>query len=257
MKNIHIVNGNSAAGTLKFVLKNDNLTITNTVYCFNDFLSIGPLFQIESEIGQQKRKKYLSELIREIDSDYPLSEVTDNISEFINFNFNEYDRVTVWHGNNSPERILKFLCCSVIENKKLYEVDISKLQTEERVPFAVGECSPESVKTLLNMSIKIPQEDDTKSTQKWNQITASKSKLRLYDFGKIENAPDTFFDQLIIEQCTNEFTLALKIVGQVLGESNQLIGDTFITFRLLHLIKEKSLNYYGDLNNIKTLLVKI
>ena len=256
MKIIHIVNGNSAAGTLKSALKKDNIYITNIVYCFNDFLSVGPLFQIESKIGQKKRKTYLSELIREIESDYPLREITNNISEFLNVNFNDYDKVTVWHGNNSPERILKLLCCSVIENKNLYEVDISKLQTEERIPLAVGECTPESIKTLLNMSKKIHQEDYTKSAQKWNQITSSKSKLRLYNFGEIENAPENYYDQLIIEQCTNEFALALKIVGKVLGKSNQLIGDTFITYRLLQLIKAKSLKYDGDLNNIKTLLVK-
>ena len=257
MKSIHIVNGNSAAGTLKHVLKNDKKYSTNIVYCFNDFLSIGPLFQIESNIGQLKRKTYLSELIHKIDSDYPLNEIINDISECINFNFSDYDNVIVWHGNNAPERILKLFCCKIIRNKKLYEVDVSKLQTEANIPYAVAECTPESVKILLNSSSKVSQEDYTKSNQKWNQITLSKSKLRIYNSsGNIENVPETFYDQFIIEKCTNEFTLALKIVGIVLGESGQLIGDTFITYRLLYLIEAKKLKYYGDLNNIKTLLVK-
>ncbi len=256
MKNIHIVNGNSAAGALKFVLKKDIKHSTNIVYCFNDFLSIGPLFQIKSKIGQQKRKTYLSKLIYKIDSDYPSNEIINDISKFINFNFSDYDNITVWHGNNAPEMILKLLCCKIIENKNLYEVDISKLQTEERIPRAVGECTSENIKFLLNSSNKISQEDYIKSNEKWNQISSSKSKLRRYDFGNIENVPENFYDQLIIEQCTNEFTLALKIVGIVLGKSDQLIGYTFLTYRLLYLIEANSLKYYGDLNNIKTLLVK-
>jgi len=256
MKSIHIVNGNSAAGTLKYVLKKDKKDSTNIVYCFNDFLSVGPLFQIESNIGQIKRKTYLVELIHKIDSDYPLNEITNNISEFINFDFSDYDHIIVWYGNNAPENILKLLCCKIIGNKKLHEVNISKLQTEETIPFAMGECTPEIVKILLNSSSKVSQEDYNRSNQKWNQITISESKLRIYNSGNIENVPETFYDPFIIEQCTNEFTLALKIVGIVLGESDQLIGDTFITYRLLYLIEVKRLRYYGDLNDIKTLLVK-
>ncbi len=64
MKNIHIVNGNSGAATLKYALKDTDPDNTNTIYCFNDILFVGTLFQVESNIGHQKRKLYLTESIQ-------------------------------------------------------------------------------------------------------------------------------------------------------------------------------------------------
>jgi len=254
MKNIHIVNGNSGAATLKYVLKKAGTQNTNIVYCFNDILSVGPLFQVESDIGQQKRKTYLSNLIHKIDATYPLIEIINDIPEFLNFNFSDFDTVTIWHGNNTPERILKFFCCKIIDDKNLYEIDISK--SGERTSCSMGECSPESVRILLNSSKKISQEDYIKSREEWNQITLSESKLRVYRKEKIESVFENFYDQLILEQCTTEFTPAQKVIGITLGKSGQLIGDTFITNRLLFLIEHQQLQYFGDLNNIMSLLVK-
>lgn len=257
IKSIHIVNGNSAAGSLKFVLKKEKIDDTNKVYCFNDFLSTGPLFQINTSSGQQKRNSYTSKLINKVDSNYPLNEIIDDISDFIRFKFSDYDKVIVWHGNNAPERILKFLCCKFTDNKNLYEVDISTFQTSGKIPWAVGECTPETIETLLiNSSKKIFKQDYVECNQKWDQINKSESNLRILNLGNIEDVSENFFDQMILEQCTNEFIPALKIVGKALGKSKQLIGDTFIVYRLFHLIETKSLKHQGEMNNIRSLLVK-
>ena len=257
MKNIHIVNGNSAAGSLKFILKKENIDSVNEVFCFNDFLSTGPLFQIESDNGLQKRRSYISKLINKVNSNYPLNEIIDNISELKEINFSDCDRIIVWHGNNAPERLMKLLCCKFINNEKLFEVDISSFQIDKKTPRAVGECTPQTLLTLLNNGLKkISQEEYSENIKTWDKLTLTDSDLRILNQGNLENVSESFFDQLILEQCTNEFTPALKIVGKVLGKSKQLIGDTFIVYRLFHLIETKRMKHQGEMNNIRSLLVK-
>lgn len=253
MKKLHIVNGKSAAGSLKQLFKEDAL---NEVYCFEDFLSIGPLFNIDTKIGQEKRKLYFSELANKINSDYPLNTITNSLSNFKNIDFTPYKDITIWYGNNAPEYLLMLLCCKFIENKKLYKVNVSKEKIEDRIPLAVGECRLEVLKELINSSTKISKENHIAYNKQWNEITLSDSKLRVKKNDVIESVSESYYDELIISQCTDNYLFALRIVGATMGRTEQLIGDDFISYRLKYLIEKKKINYSGDLNNIRTLQVK-
>lgn len=254
MKKLHIVNGKSAAGSLKQVFKDDNL---NEVYCFEDFLSIGPLFKIDTNIGQDARRLYFSELIQKTNSDYPTEKVTNNISDLEKFDFTPYKKITIWHGNNAPEYLLKLLCCKFIENKKLYKVNVSKEKIGIRTPIAVGECTLETLRELVNSSSKISKEKQKEHVKEWDEIALSESKLRIKNNDKIEAVSDDYFDDLIISKCTDDYLHAFRIIGQAMGETDHVIGDNFITYRLMHLIDKKKINYTGNLKNLRDLHVKI
>lgn len=257
MKNLHIVSGKSAAGTLNFVFKEQKNSNDNTVYCFNDFLSIGPLSDLTTPKGIEERSQYLFNMINKaFNEELSIKEIQNDIKHLYNYSFSDYDRIIVWYGENASEKLLKLLCCKLVNQSQLYKVNVSTEYLDGYALQAVGECSPENMEKLLSCIKKISLEEKKQHTEEWNRITQSKALLRIYDSGKIKNANEFYFDRLILKKCTDDYTLMFKVAGEVMGSSEQVITDTFIIYRIFHLIKMKQLQYSGDLNIIRTLLVK-
>lgn len=246
-----------AAGTLNFVFKDLKLTNDNFVFRLDDLLSVGPLFKIETSKGIEERKSYTEKLIKKVDPDYPLSEDV-NIIDLLNFNFSKFDEVIIWHSENAPEKILKLLCCELVDKCKLFEIDIFKAKDiNGNIPWSIGECDPETIKNLLNTIIKISDNEYLKCKQKWERLTVSEEKLRIYENGLIINVLETYYDHYIIEQCTDEYISAINVVGRVLRKSNQLISDTFIMYRLFRLIENKDVEYTGNISDFRQMIIKL
>ncbi len=52
---------------------------------------------------------------------------------------------------------------------------------------------------------------------------------------------------LFLENTSNEYQNAFHVVGDVMGESDQRIGDTYLAYRVYQLIQLGKLSYQGDL----------
>lgn len=258
MSDLHIVNGSSAAGLLRLVFKENKTSTENKICCFNDFLAVGSLYNLTTKEGIKQRGDYLSNLINKT-SDEKISgkEIQKDLTTFYSHTFNNYERVIVWYGENTSEELLKLLCCNLVKQSLLYEVNVSSEKIEKYKACAVAECSPEIIKQLLSKAKKVSQKEYEDNSKAWNKVMQSKSLLRIYQAKKIESVQEDYFDKSILNECKNEYTLLLKIAGQVMGKSEQQITDTFIIYRIQHLIEAKQLAFLGDLNNIKEVKIKI
>ncbi|OAD41442.1 DUF3658 domain-containing protein [Polaribacter atrinae] len=258
MSYLHIVNGSSAAGLLSFVLRENKINKENKVCCFNDFLAVGSLYNLTTKEGIEQRSTYLYNLINRTSREKKSSkEIQKDLTTFYKHTFNNYEKVIVWFGENTSEELLKLLCCNLVKQSLLYEINVSSEKIEEYKLRAVPECSPEIVKQLLPKAIKISKNEYEDNNKEWNKINQSKSLLRIYQAKKIESVQEDYFDKSILEECKNEYTLLLKITGQVMGKNKQLITDTFIIYRILYLIETNQLAFLGNLKNIREVKIKI
>lgn len=48
-----------------------------------------------------------------------------------------------------------------------------------------------------------------------------------------------------------------RVVGEVMGESDQCIGDTYLAFRIYQLIQQQKLSYQGNLGSLGKLKIRL
>ena len=81
----------------------------------------------------------------------------------------------------------------------------------------------------------------------WEKWTQTKDVLRIILKEKIVAVPEDYYDLSILENTSNEYQNASHVVGDVMGESDQRIGDTYLAYRVYQLIQQGKLSYQGDL----------
>lgn len=252
MRKIHIVNYSTSVEFLKDLFSENKIADENSVYCFDEFLSIGPLFEIETKNGMEKRREYSNKILELIG--YPhIPNDKNEITGLFNFDFSKFNRVIVWHGKNPQEQLLKAICCQVIPQNILYEIDISK------APFIDGsarprtseECDNRTLKLLLSTDKQIGLQDYSIFKELWKKVSLSKKELRIYTGDeKIVSVPESYFDQLIIDSCNEEYMSAMRVIGTVLGSSKQSITYTFIAYRIIYLINQNRIISNHDIQNL-------
>ncbi|WP_307840171.1 DUF3658 domain-containing protein [Bacillus cereus] len=82
----------------------------------------------------------------------------------------------------------------------------------------------------------------------WEKCSQTKDILRILLNGKIVAVPEDYYDAFILENTSKEYQKASRVVGIVMGESNQCIGDTYLDFRVSQLIRQGKLIYQGNLS---------
>lgn len=63
---VHIVFGDSAAGTLRYFFKKNQNEYEGDVINFREEYSVGPLYEIDTEAGHRKRIKWVEKLLNEV-----------------------------------------------------------------------------------------------------------------------------------------------------------------------------------------------
>lgn len=227
----HILFGDAAAYTLEYVLKQQKWH-TARVFGVLDDLALGPLHSLEHRI--EYVKKMLHGLYAPEADDVDC--ITDNLKRFWHKPFDRDLPVVVWHGANASEQLLLAFCCARIQQNRLYHLDLS---AQARPYRAAGECAPDAFSAMLPAVEPIADALYQHRRALWQDISQSTNHLRIYREGAVVSVDDDYYDALILEICRekNGFVPLLRIVGEVLGRSEQLVGDTFITARVVYLIE--------------------
>lgn len=66
-----------------------------------------------------------------------------------------------------------------------------------------------------------------------------------------------YYDNDILEHTPDEFMRAARVVGTVMGMSDQVVGDTFIDYRLRKLIEAGKIEYRGKLRYMREFDIRL
>lgn len=61
----------------------------------------------------------------------------------------------------------------------------------------------------------------------------------------ILEADEDYFDDFILSKCSCEYKSAARVIGEVLGYTDQLIGDQFLHTRIVELIRKGKLTVFN------------
>lgn len=262
---VHVAFGDSPAGSLKIALPKDEKVIR-----FSDQFSIGPVHQLHTEKGLDQRKKWLFLHINldEECLDTYIEEFQQVLTEMRNIP--EHIPIYIWTANNAHEQTGVRLVLHILKEKK-NDIRILNISTAFQnlwpsiIPVHTGELGKDQLKTIYN-TYKIEQPLTEKIHQKlageWQKLTETIGLLRIWENEQIRNVPESYFDSFIIEkarylhngQNKPEFMKSARLIGEVLGHSDQYVGDVFFEYRVRQLILQgvfeiegvpKAMRYYS------------
>lgn len=277
MSVIHIGFGDSACGNLKSAFSKNNEYKNEQIICINEDFSIGPIYQLESNKGIQERKQWLKEVLTKtgsiLDKDYlDWIETTLNKNSHIAKEVPTDSKVIIWHGDNASDQIgLRFVAfllqnnniqfeeVNVTEYSRQIEYKVHDLQNKEipHVIKSLGEMPPELTLDALQLKKSMSLLTIESLINDWEKWTQTKDVLRILLKGNLIAVPEDYYDLSILENTANEYQKASYVVGDVMGESDQRIGDTYLAYRVYQLIQQGKLSYQGDLGFLREFEIRL
>lgn len=267
---IHIAFDDSTAGCLKHMLSQEE-RLEEMVIAFSEFFSIGPIHKLHMNEGQLARQEWL----------------VNNLTAYENYFEEEYlprfletmeelhtipieTTITIWKANNAHEHVgLCFVMAQLKDKKNIRIMNTSEASKEilkqEYDIRGTGELPPESLALLQKSFIELPCLTVEKRMQfecEWDRLSNSTEFLRVWKENEVHSVQEDYFDQFIIECAKSigadrEFLKAPRVIGEALGLVEQLVGDTFLEYRLKELIKQEVFEFVGSLDEMRFYSVKL
>ncbi|MBF8983849.1 DUF1835 domain-containing protein [Lutibacter sp. B2] len=263
-KFVHIVFGDSAAGTLKYFFENNQHECKGKIINFREDHATGPLYEIDTKKGFQKRIKWFEQMFKEVFID----DYFENIEKEFMYtyemikNMGQDLKIVIWYGENTADQVgLRYLS-GLLRNRELYEVNVSdsyvaSYNGNRYKPRAFGECAPEEIDHLILKMKKIEKEKYNHLINDWEVLRTSKENLRILKNNEIIGVDESYYDHDIVSNCTFNFTKVARIIGKTMGKSNQLVGDTYIDYRVRKLIESGKVEYQGKLETMRDFEIRV
>lgn len=231
---VHFAFGGSAAGSLRELCKN---RATDYVVELVDPLWIGPLRDIDQPAGLQERKRYLKQLFERILAGDLCAELEDRIGlPELAVAWPDAARAIVWCGPNADEQVLLRAACAGWHSRPLYVVDVGVGSGDDAPRPAVGACTVDELRVMEKGARPLSDAERSALTADWESLLRAEHRLRIFENGRIVGCGEELFDSMLVNACPDECCIAARVVGQVMGTSPHLIGDSFLDYRLRVLI---------------------
>ncbi|HEY2491646.1 MAG TPA: DUF1835 domain-containing protein [Paenibacillus sp.] len=265
---MHIVFGDSIAGSLKLAMKQMGVADTKRIIAFRDHFSIGPLWQLHKEAGRMKRDEWFR----------------DNINDSYGGVYNDDDTevyhqrlmgmieqiapqasIVIWNGSNAHEQVgLRYAVYLLRHSKnRIYLFNAGDAcskrfnQADSSIDYLhTGEISEKKLQVIFGEAEE--QGPITSKTRQlleyeWLALAEHREVLRIWNGEGILSVDEHYFDSYLLETVgklhhhreNHDFIKAARVIGEAIGHGDQYIGDSYFGYRLRHLIYNGELEIKG------------
>lgn len=124
---------------------------------------------------------------------------------------------------------------------------------EGEITPRLGSLNEQQVAELLDEYPRVPRDEARFPANRWEQLVAENALIRVVNNGVLESAPDDFFDQFVLAQCSREWADCRRVIGNSMvsiWDAGHHIGDTLLTWRLRELIRQGKIACEGGLPQV-------
>ena len=256
---IHIVFNASDVNLIKNVIKLDE-SLTGNVLQIKDDFAVGPLTGIETEEGWNSRGNWWRELLKNspYENDpqtfFDDRETVKKIKEQLDTNAQE--QVWIWMGQNQHD------VCGYywfIQHFKEYQGRVQVIYLNN-LPFInekgqlfypswIGEIQPKELIKAKRLARPVTTSEFEVDPDEWMKWCAENSTVRILEGGKkIVSRDETFYDNEILKNLTNDWQKATRILTNTLHRMKIKTGDVFLMWRMKGLIAQGRIEVLGDVN---------
>jgi hypothetical protein len=248
---VHIVASDSAAGSLRFGLERPN-----TVIGFSGGFAFGPIWHLEQKGGQSLRNEWIFDNINLGMDDFEYENHFANLLLEI-ADIPEQSPIYLWAGYNGEEQTgIRFILYLLKDMRN----DIILINTSPNT----GEMHPDELRKLFEMhrnAAPMSVKEREQYYMEWEALADSKELLRVWLNGRIEEVSEDYYDQLIISAIKEinheDFIKAARVIGTAMSQTEQLVSDAFLEYRLRHLIYNGTLALKGIPKSMRHYSVKL
>lgn len=242
----HIIFGDSASGSLKYMLRQTNKADTEQVITFSDNYSYGPIWKLHTKSGQEIRSHWLHTCTRD-ELRHPLEAVTRAFKQM-----DEHMPIYIWTTDHAQDRIGLLLTIYLLKEhtNDMYIIHADaayrKLIEHENYTadlITLGSLSLENMQKIIAMPDYIEKlsADQRKDYEKqWIECAKTTENLHVFQDGRIGSIPENSIDSLILKKAQSlaakDYIPSARLIGEVLGHNEFPISDSFIEYRLRTLI---------------------
>lgn len=277
---LHIVFGEPSATALSAAFELDEQLKGDIVY-FEDDLSVGPLFILDTKDGQTARKQWwmqlagiqpqpVPELIPEAQQQVPEPEEEKGDQIKLRqlkalLKGEPEQEVYIWAGQNARDVCGYYWLVSQLYDFQgrihiIYLNNLPFLNEKGSVfyPTHLHQILAKEFLKAKKLARPVSLAEFEIDGDEWSRMMNENAGIRLLEGGKkIKGEPSAFYDKELVQQSTAEFQKASKVVGLVTGKLKYPVMDQFLGWRLKELIKQDKLESRGELKTIKDFEVKI
>ena len=277
---IHILFGDSGAGSLRMVLKKMKKSQLETVISFWDIFSIGPIKRLHESDGAEARFQWMKNVMN--DEDGAFQDYQQGFYHTVNQikSIPEDVPITIWVADNSHEQTGLRYVLYLLKNKtnEIKVINTTKEYAEHfnrpdilYNPLSTGEISTEKLRVIYeqSQSQSLAKHERKKLEEEWLVLTNTKETLRIWRNGRIRDVRENYYDQYMInmakklqiereqEQGSEPFMKSARLIGDVIGHLNQYMGDSFFEYRLRKLIEQNVFEMEGNLKSMRYYSVRL
>ena len=272
---LHIVFGQSSVPVLQEAVAMDE-KMNGDILCFEDDLSVGPLFILDTKEGRAGRRQFWQQLAgiepqltMEGMTAPPDTEETDDAARFKTLKARLKEdpelEVWIWAGQNARDVCGYYWLVSQLYDFAgrihiIYLNNLPFLNEKGAVfyPTHLHQILPKEFLKAKKLARPVSLAEYELDGDEWHRLMNESAGVRLLEGGKkLKGEPTLFYDKELLAQSGNEFVKAWRVVQQVTGKLKYPVMDQFLGWRLKELIREGKLESRGDLKTIRDFEVKL
>lgn len=262
---VHIVCGDSYAGSMKQALTGLGWTDSHKLVTLRENYAIGPLGQLDSPEGREVRSDWFLQNIlgyftASDECEEMYTELMDKLEQIP-----EQAQVVIWTSGNACEQTGLHLAVHLLGNRQsgivvcdacaiceeLYNTPVASIIYRHS-----GEIPADKLREALvriQDGNKLTAADITRLDLEWQNISEQSRVLRIWQEDTVLEVPADYYDSYLLEKLDNlkppsgddGFLKSARLVGEALGYFDQYIGDAFFEYRVRELIYSGILEIKG------------
>jgi Domain of unknown function (DUF1835)/Protein of unknown function len=278
---VHILFGDSPAGSLKCALKEMGVSKEEKVISFWDMFSVGPVWKLHEKAGQEARFDFMKHVMNDENDDF--RDYQQRFYKTVNriHTIPADVPITIWVAENAHEQTGLRYVLHLLKNKinDIKVINTTKMYAEkfnrpdiEYIVLKTGEISPEKLGVIYEvskMNASLSLHERKALEEEWIALADTKETLRIWQNEKIKSVSEDYYDEYMIKrakklqiarECVKEpeaFMKSARLIGEVIGHLDQYMGDEFFEYRLRRLIEKDIFEMEGNLKAMRYYSVRL
>lgn len=249
----HIVVGDMAAQPLAEAVAMEE-SMSGEVLALKDILHVGPIKKAQGQSFSQLRTEFWKEVVNDEKQEIEVNDLERLLEITTKLHNNEDDVVWLWMAPWPADICAYYWMLNYMGKhlERFYVLNLAGLpflDADGKVYFPknISEILPKELVKARKLARQVTPAELEVDGDEWLNMTAENAGMRLLEGGKkLYTRDESFYDEKILNFCSQQFQKGHRIVNQVINKLSVPTGDMYLGWRLRKLIENGTLLSEGD-----------